>query len=194
MRRLPILPTILVGLAVLTMIGLGVWQLRRAEWKNALLARYEAAQGLPPIAYPAVPTPDNPPLFRRSSAFCLQVIDWRATSGRNALGESGWAHVASCRRGREGPGLQAVMGWSKDPRPPAWRGGEVQGVIAPDARHVIRLVATTPAPGLQAVAPPSPADIPNNHLAYAVQWFFFAAAAALIYALAVRARLRRADG
>jgi surfeit locus 1 family protein len=44
--------------------------------------------------------------------------------------------------------------------------------------------------GLQAVALPSPEDIPNNHLLYAIQWFFFAAAAGIIYALALRRRLR----
>ena len=42
-RRLPILPTILVAAAVVVMIGLGVWQLSRAEWKERLIAQYRAA-------------------------------------------------------------------------------------------------------------------------------------------------------
>ena len=42
-----------------------------------------------------------------------------------------------------------------------------------------------------AVGKPSGADVPNNHLAYAVQWFIFAAAALIIYILAVRRRLQR---
>jgi cytochrome oxidase assembly protein ShyY1 len=37
---------------------------------------------------------------------------------------------------------------------------------------------------------PSPDSIPNNHLSYAIQWFLFAAAAALIYVLALRLRQR----
>ena len=37
-RRLPILPTIVVAAAVLTMMGLGIWQLTRAEWKAELEA------------------------------------------------------------------------------------------------------------------------------------------------------------
>ena len=190
MKRLPLVPTLIVALAVVVMIGLGVWQLKRAESKGYLLARYEAARGLPPIAWPAVPSPDDPPLFRRSSAFCLEVVGWRAVSGRNLGGEPGWSHVASCRAGGgEGPGFQAVMGWSKNPQAPAWRGGAVEGVIAPDSRHIIRLVASEAAPGLAPSAPPSPDDIPNNHLAYAVQWFLFAGIAALIYALALRRRL-----
>ena len=31
-RRLPLIPTIVVAAAVAVMIGLGVWQLQRAEW------------------------------------------------------------------------------------------------------------------------------------------------------------------
>ena len=188
MKRLPILPTILVAIAVAVMIALGVWQLRRLDEKNALLARYQAAQGLPPIALPAVPDRADPPLYRRASAMCLGVTGWRAGSGRNLRGEAGWVHIASCRTGAEGPGFQAVMGWSTNADDPAWNGGIVSGVIGPDRDNVIRLVATDPAPGLQAAAPPSLDDVPNNHLAYAVQWFFFAVVAAVIYVLALRRR------
>jgi cytochrome oxidase assembly protein ShyY1 len=34
--------------------------------------------------------------------------------------------------------------------------------------------------------PPSLDSIPNNHRFYALQWFFFAATAVLIYVLALR--------
>jgi surfeit locus 1 family protein len=34
--------------------------------------------------------------------------------------------------------------------------------------------------------------VPNNHRSYAVQWFLFAAAALIIYLLAVRGKLRGA--
>jgi cytochrome oxidase assembly protein ShyY1 len=188
MRRLPLVPTILVGLAALVMIGLGVWQLQRLGEKRALLARYAAAQDLPPIALPPVPDPKDPPLYRRASAFCLRVTDWQAVSGRNRKGDAGWVHVAACARGAEGPGFQAVMGWSAKPDAPTWRGGPVSGVVGPDRDHVVRLVAAEPAPGLDAAAPPSLDDVPNNHLFYAVQWFFFAAAAVVIYLLALRKR------
>jgi cytochrome oxidase assembly protein ShyY1 len=49
------------------------------------------------------------------------------------------------------------------------------------------IVAERPAPGLQASAPPV-AEAPNNSLAYAFQWFFFAIAAAAVYLLALRKR------
>lgn len=190
MTRLPVLPTLLVAAAVAVMIGLGVWQLQRMAEKSDLLARYGAAQNLPPIAYPSVPAPEDRPLYRRAAALCVSVAGWRASSGRNVARESGWIHTASCRTGAEGPGFQAVMGWSSNSTNPTWKGGPVTGVIGPDPVHVIRLVATNPAPGLVPARPPSLEDVPNNHLAYALQWFFFAAAAAVIYVLALRRRSR----
>ena len=190
MKRLPIIPTIIVGLAVAAMIGLGLWQLQRLRWKEGLLRDYAAARALPPIAYPSTPDPEHLPLFRRSSALCLKVTDWRSTSGRNRAGQAGWIHIAGCTRGAEGPGFQAVMGWSTTSANPRWTGGMVTGMIAPDSKFLLRLVADDPAPGLQAAASPDPADIPNNHLTYAVQWFLFALVAAVIYVIAVRKRLK----
>ena len=51
------------------------------------------------------------------------------------------------------------------------------------------LVAAEPAAGLTANSRPDIGLVPNNHLAYAGQWFFFAAVAALIYLVALRRRL-----
>ena len=69
------------------------------------------------------------------------------------------------------------------------RSCDVSGVIAPDRTHVFLLVADVPAPGLAPSAAPSPVEIPNNHLSYAVQWFLFAGIALLIYLLALRQKL-----
>jgi len=190
MRKPPLLATLLVTAAVAVMIGLGIWQLQRKAEKDALLARYQSARALPPIAWPAIPDKADLPLFRRSSADCREVTGWRAQSGRNLRGDAGWVHIASCRTGAEGQGFQAVMGWSVKPDRPAWNGGPVTGAIGPDREHGIRLVASNPAPGLQPARPPSLEDVPNNHLLYAIQWFFFAGAAAVIYALALRKRSR----
>ena len=191
--RLPFFPTLIVGAAVATMVGLGIWQLQRADWKQELIAQYRVNSRLPELGWPTVPPADNSLLYRRSAGFCTEVVGWRAVAGRNAAGETGWSHIASCRTGGfEGPGMQVDVGWSKSSAKPAgWRGGEVSGVIAPDREHRIRLVAARPAPGLQPSAPPSPELTSNNHLFYAAQWFFFAAAAALIYGLALRKRQKK---
>lgn len=189
MRRLPVLPTIIVAAACAVMIALGLWQLRRAQWKEGLLIQYAVARDLPPMAYPAVPLPKDLPLFRRSTGLCLAVTQWRAVSGRNVNGEPGWVHIAHCRTGAEGPGMVVDAGWSKSPTNPKWSGGAVSGAITTDRDYVIRLVSDKPlATGLQQSAIPSPRDIPNNHLAYAIQWFLFAGIAAVIYLLALRRR------
>lgn len=188
--RLPVIPTLLVGAAVATMIGLGVWQLDRSAEKKALVAQYERASQLPPIAFPAIPPGDNSVLYRRATGTCLEPVAWRTIAGRNAAGETGWSHIAGCRTGAEGPGMQVDIGWSARPAAPrTWRGGFVDGIVAPDREHRIRLVSATAAPGLVPSGPPSPRQLSDNHLLYAGQWFFFALAAAVIYALALRKRL-----
>lgn len=190
MKRLPFWPTLIVGIAIAVMIGLGVWQVQRMAWKEALLAEYASASDRPAIAWPSVPDPGSLPLYRKSSVNCLTVTGWRSSSGRNARGQAGWVHIAACSSGAEGPGAQVVAGWSARPENPDWTGGQVPGVIAPDSTHLIRLVAEPPVGGLEAVQPPSPEDIPNNHWAYAIQWFLFAGIAAVIYGLAVAKRTR----
>jgi len=191
-RRLPIVPTILVALAVATMIGLGIWQLDRKEQKEALLASYAAAAGKPPIGWPSVPPKEPLPLFRSSTGNCLSVTGFRTAPGQSVQGEPGFLIIADCRTGAEGPGLPVELGWSKNPNAGrAYRGGLVSGTIAPDSKSRMRLVAATPGPGLMASAPPSPDTIPNNHLSYAIQWFLFAGIAIVIYVLALRGRWRK---
>ncbi len=58
-RKLPLIPTIVVAGAVAVMIGLGVWQLQRAQWKEGLLRQYAEAEKLPPIAFPTLPLTDD---------------------------------------------------------------------------------------------------------------------------------------
>jgi cytochrome oxidase assembly protein ShyY1 len=89
--------------------------------------------------------------------------------------------------------MSVQVGWSKNPNATTpWKGGLVSGVIVPDRKMRIRLVASSPAPGLQpngavkaAVTVP-----PAQNRGYAFQFFSFAAIALIIYALAVRKRLR----
>ncbi|HET9335581.1 MAG TPA: SURF1 family protein [Sphingomicrobium sp.] len=189
---LPVIPTILVGLAIAVMIGLGIWQLDRRGEKQALLDTYRAAAGKPPIGWPSVPPKEPLPLFRSATGNCLQVVNFRTAAGQNLRGEPGFLIIADCRTGAEGPGLAVELGWSKNPNAGrAWRGGLVSGVIAPDRISRMRLVAATPGPGLAASAPPSPDTIPNNHFSYAIQWFLFAGIAALIYWLALRQRWKK---
>lgn len=204
MRRLPIVATLVVGIAIAVMIKLGLWQLQRANEKSALLARYAAAANFPEMAFPELATDDDL-LFRRAGGLCIEPATHRVEGGLNAKGDAGWRHIVSCRTGAEGPGLTVDIGWSREfDIVPVWKGGPVHGVISrqPDHRSLfakafgqgaepgLMLVLPRPVDGLEASAPPSIHDVPNNHLAYAVQWFVFAAIAAIIYALALWRRGR----
>lgn len=192
-RRLPVIPTLVVGVAVAAMIALGLWQLLiRAPQKEALIARYTAAQNLPPIVFPTEPLNDEAlPLYRHATGTCLRIMGRRAAAGQNRAGEPGYVFIVDCATGAEGPGVSVQLGWSKNPNANIdWKGGLVSGIIAPDSKMRMRLVAASAPPGLVANAPPSLESIPNNHRSYAMQWFAFAAIALVIYGLAVRSRLK----
>ncbi|MDX3900768.1 MAG: SURF1 family protein [Sphingobium sp.] len=205
MPRALFLPTLLVVIAVAVMIGLGVWQLQRRAEKAAVLAMIETNPRKPATSFPAFPPVPRELLFRPSSVHCLRVTGWRVEAGRAVDGKTGYRHIAECATGAEGPGALVVMGVSERPdAKPAWTGGQVRGWLSeePDHRSLIArltgktaplrpmLIAAQPAPGLRPAAPPTAADIPDNHLAYAVQWFLFAGIAAVIYLLALRKRAR----
>ena len=196
-RRIPILPTIIVAAAIATMIGLGIWQLGRMQEKEALIARYAAAASDSaelsafPLGY------EREHLYRRTPFDCEEVVGWNAISGRNARGRAGYVHLARCYIEGvytfDAPRVTAevVLGWSRDPSlQPDWAGGALTGTIAPGGEAGWRIVADPPLAGLEANAAPDPADTPNNHLAYAGQWFFFALSALVIYVLALRKRGR----
>lgn len=201
MKRLPVIPTILVALAVAAMIGLGFWQLQRRTQKLAALAVLAANPSRPMIAMP-IPAIGDDLLFRRAGAMCLQPISF-STQG---AGAAGYRIIAQCKTGAEGPGFAVQIGTTGDlDFKPNWAGGRVTGIIshvpsdspliaelfAKTAARPLLLVADTPAPGLTANGVPSIDSIPNNHLAYAVQWFAFAAIALVIYGLALRRRARK---
>ena len=193
-RKIPVLPTILVGLAVAVMIGLGVWQIQRSKWKQGLVDRYAAAEGLPPVAWPSVwPKPSELPLFRHAAGNCLRAVANRSGAGENRSGEIGYVHIVDCATGAEGPGMSVEIGWSKDPNAKfKWTGGPVSGVIVPDRKSQMRLVADAPAQGLEASRRPSVETVssvtPAGHKGYAATWFAFAAIALVIYVLALKRR------
>ncbi len=188
MRRIPIIPTVIVLLAVAVMVRLGFWQLDRLAQKEALLANYAAAQSISTNArFPQNAKAAEALLYRHSSVSCLRVTEASSRSGRSATGATGFARMVTCEVSGGGKAL-VVLGWSSAPVSPDWQGGVVQGIIAPGPR----LVADPPIVGLQANARPDPSEIANNHLAYAVQWFLFALTALVIYGLALRKRLAAA--
>lgn len=188
-RKVPVVATLVVLLAVVTMITLGFWQLRRMDEKAAEIARYAQAQTMSSdVSWPTAPADYEGALYRHSSVVCASVQDIDVTAGHSAKGETGWAHIARCALAGGGT-AEVALGWSREPRAPEWTGGEVAGFIGP-YRDGVKLVASPAQASLQQLAIPDPRDVPNNHLSYAVQWFLFALTALVIYVLAVRKKWR----
>ena len=186
-RQLPIFAATVVVAAALTMVALGFWQLDRAQQKNELLTRYAAA-GLmsSEVAWPIDEADVEGALFRRATLNCATASSLGARAGTNVRGAKGWAHFASCSIAGTDAVATVALGWSREIIKPQWDGGIVSGIVAPGPR----LVVTEATAGLEPLAPPDPADVPNNHLAYAGQWFFFALTALLIFGLANRKRIK----
>jgi len=188
-----VLATMLVTLAVAAMIALGLWQLLdRRPQKLAFLQQLAANPTRPAIPFPA--RADERLLFRRATGRCGPPVTIRLAGA----GAAGFRAIATCGGGATP--MMAQLGTTRDPNAhPVWGGGMVAGYIghAPSGQSLIgaalhpqptrlMLIAATPVAGLAANPAPDLESVPNNHLAYAVQWFLFAGVAVVIYILALR--------
>ena len=197
-RHLPLIPTLIVLAAVAVMIRLGFWQIERMHQKNAMLANFKAALAVPPAGFDMNKDHliDYPEAYAPVRVVCDQVGADRPKAGRNASGQTGWIHLFPCTyrapSGRSGT-IDIIGGWSNAPTAAQWTGGAITGIVVPESmteRQRWHILADPPLAGLEPNARPDPADIPNNHWSYAIQWFLFALTALVIYALAVRKRLK----
>lgn len=96
MRRY-IFPVLLGVIGVAILISLGVWQLQRLQWKEAMLAEIQAKIDAPPVALPASPAP---------SMKYLPVEIRGRTTGREILALSGSED--------EGAGYQVISAFETD--------------------------------------------------------------------------------
>ena len=199
MRRVPIVATTVVVLAVAAMIGLGLWQLLdRRPQKIAYLQQLAANPERPVIAFPDAP--DDRLLFRRATGFCHPPVAIR----KAGAGAQGFRAIVTCAHETGEQAMTVQLGTSRDPKAVVdWPGGPVSGFIshAPDSRPLIAglfdhrprqlmLTLDHSVAGLSANGEPDISSVPNNHLAYAVQWFFFATVATVVYVLALKRRWR----
>lgn len=187
-RRFPIFPTLVVLAAAAVMVMLGFWQLDRMREEQSKLARFQVTAGhTDPIAFPFQGGAETELAhYRRSSVECVSLGEWRSTAGSNSSGEAGYVQIVRCQTGG-GQVADVQVGWSRDLAPPLWQGGVVNGIVAPNRDGSVLLVADPPIPAMEANKLPVPAeDQPQKNLAYAVQWFFFALTALVIYVLALR--------
>jgi surfeit locus 1 family protein len=194
-KRFPLVSTLIVVLAIGTMIRLGFWQLDRRAEKEALIATF--VRNTADREMSILPRVGQQFLFRRAQFDCPYA------GGAEVIGagQAGYRVITFCR------GIGKIqLGTTRNPKQAVqWPGGTVSGWIQsePDSRSMIEaatdkqepflmLVADPPLAGLAPNPPAAPQDVPNNHLAYAVQWFLFAAIAAVIFLLATRRRRQAA--
>ncbi|WP_372918449.1 SURF1 family protein [Sandarakinorhabdus sp.] len=201
-RRIPFIPTVITAAGILILCALGRWQLERREWKHDLITRLAAAPNLPavtPEEFRAGMMGDVSLQYRRASIDCRagpkKPYDLRP--GSSARGTSGFYVVVSCRPNNRPPDIVAVAGWTK--RADAKNltlnlDHQMSGVLieSPYGKQPNRprymLIPNEAIAPLGRPGQPRAADLPDNHLAYAGQWFGLAGALAAIYGLWLRRR------
>lgn len=143
MRRL--LGPGLMSLAMFaTLIGLGVWQLHRLVWKQALLAEIAAAEVRPPVTLPPAARPDP---FQRVAVAGRLRTDLAARYGAEVRdGRMGAQVLAVLERGSAAP-LLVDLGWAPEGWvPPPSGEASLTGFLRP-AEHPGWLSPHDDAPG-----------------------------------------------
>jgi surfeit locus 1 family protein len=233
-RKFPIGLTIASVIGIAILIGLGVWQVKRLHWKEALLAKIAALEASSPI-------PVNQALtggvsstnldFVRVSATCPDIETTPYLKLYAVREVAGFRLITPCTltggpfktvlvdRGfvaqDQVPELKAGQGRRLDqPIAGVLRKGDVRNFLTPEnapaqglwywrdiPAMAKALGATDPAPtflmlehpGPQGFGPtpaPIPADIPNNHLQYALTWFGLALSLLGVYLASLWKRLK----
>jgi surfeit locus 1 family protein len=227
-----VVPAIAAVIGVAILIGLGVWQIQRLHWKEAILARVAALESAPP-------QPLAPVLARAASGVDVDYrrvelacpdLETRPYLRLYAVwqGYGGYRIVAACPiasgpyrvilvdRGFIAQGLALSGGQPlQEPVVGVLRRGDARNFVTPANqpgqnlwywRDIPAMAAAlgvrAPAPSFlmleRPAAPPGgptpaaiPADIPNNHLQYAITWFGLAVALAGVYLASLWTRSRR---
>ncbi|WP_373354229.1 SURF1 family protein [Pseudoroseicyclus sp. CXY001] len=214
MRRI-LVPLIfgIVGCAVL--VSLGLWQLRRLEWKEAILAEIEARIAAEPLALEAaLGAPDYTPVtltgriegdplrFIYSGSEEDLVVAVQTEEGRRIMVDLGLAPMGAAAALPEGPltiagNLDTPVG-KGTPAPMVqnpWAARSPEGMAEVLGTGPVFVVAREVAPPLTFVAPlpVTTEGIANNHLGYAIQWFGIALVWAGMSVYLIRRTLRSKD-
>ena len=232
--RFPIGLTIASVIGIVILIGLGVWQVQRLHWKEALLAKVAALEA-------AQPRPVNDALdgriasadldFIRVAATCPDIETTAYLKLYAVRDVAGVRLITPCTlTGSRYKTILVDRGFVRQEQIPTLTSGQGERLDQPivgvlrkgDARNFLTPVnlpaqglwywrdipamakalgADNPAPTflmLERPAPkafgptpaPVPAEIPNNHLQYALTWFGLAASLLGVYLASLWRRLR----
>ena len=115
-RPIPVIATLVVLVAIGTMIALGFWQLGRMQEKEIELGRYASASAMSAeVPWPTGEADYEGAFYRRSRVECVAVEKVETVAGHSASGETGWAHMARCRLA-DGGMADVGLGWSRNPK------------------------------------------------------------------------------
>lgn len=202
MRQILFLVVCAAGLAVL--LSLGVWQLRRLEWKEGLIAQAEAMIAQAPVPLPAAP---DPALDRyravtvegrftgeetyvltstreRGPGFLI-VAAFETDDGRRILIDRGYVPETAKTTPRRGHGATVTgnLNWpdditsstpAHDEKTDIWFGRDLAGMAAQLKTDPVLIIARADT-GDGITPMPATAAFRNDHLGYAVTWFGLAA-------------------
>lgn len=195
MKRLPPAATALTLVMLAVLASLGLWQLERHDWKTALLAQLIANSAAPVRPLPS--TLAGADEFAPVSLSCRWLGQAVRLPGSGPGGAAGERVYQRCQPGDGGAPVTVDLGFVRlGESAPARPHGALVGVLrawptlsavervsgarrigpqtfAADRDFFVQLKAPTVA-GAPNPAPLNPADLPNNHLSYAFQWFGFA--------------------
>lgn len=204
MSRRMIFPLLLgvVGAAIL--ISLGVWQLQRLAWKEAILADIDARISAAPASLPLNPDPEadrylpvraigtftgeslDVLVSRKQIGAGVRVIEVLETDGRRVLVDRGFVAEAQRSAPRD-KGIGTVVGnlhWPEevdgftpppDERTGLWFARDVGAMATALGAEPVLIVAREATSPMIEPMPVDNSGIPNDHLGYAIQWFGLAA-------------------
>jgi surfeit locus 1 family protein len=191
----------LAGTAIL--VWLGLWQMQRLDWKEAVLADMEAQMTGAPVAVPADPDPEADRYLPVQASGTIGAEEILVQASLKAVGP-GYRVIApfdlgarrilidrgfirQTDRDRPRPAVQATVtgnlhwpdevdGFTPDPEGRLWFARDVPAMAAELGTDPVLLVVrrTDEAPLAVTPLPVDTAGIPNNHLQYAVTWFLLA--------------------
>ncbi len=213
-RYFPIVPTILVGAAIVTMLMLGIWQLERRGEKAQLLATYRTNLNAPPLdRFPIERPVADSAMFRKARVACKPADTALQRGGKDSTGRfTIFRTIMPCRlpdmpAGPDNPIFYVDIGGTEEPgKSVVITRQDYSGIVTtmpPESGFLVRLFRAEPPAAALLIADqandnmvpsaaPNIADVPNDHLAYAIQWFLFAGFALIIYILALRKRVKSA--
>jgi surfeit locus 1 family protein len=198
------LPLLFGLFGTVILISLGVWQLQRMAWKEAILADIGARIVAAPVALPPIPDPEadrylpvtaagrftgerlSVLVSRKQIGAGVRVIEVFETDARRVLVDRGFLPDADRDRSLTATDATVTgnLHWPEEtdsftPPPDAqtglWFARDVQAMSLALKTEPTFIVAREPTGDGIEPMPVDTSGIPNDHWGYAVQWFLMAA-------------------